>query len=123
MGVALHAHAYLEMKSGPYARLALHPDGPAHQLHQMLGDGQAQPGAAVFTRGGTVGLAERLKHARALLGAHADPAVAHPEMQLRLLTFGASQFCTEHNLALLGELRRIVAQVDQHLAQAQRIAD
>ncbi|MNG31301.1 hypothetical protein D3C84_1170750 [compost metagenome] len=44
-------------------------------------------------------------------------------MQMRLLSRGAPLLYTEHDLALLGELRRVVAQVDQYLTQTQRIAD
>ncbi|MNS25637.1 hypothetical protein D3C72_575360 [compost metagenome] len=123
MAVALHPQAHLEMESGTKARLALYPNAPAHQFHQMPRDGQAQPGATVLAGGGAIGLAEGLKQARALLGVHADPGVAHPEMQLRLLSCRAPVLYAEHDLALLGELRRIVAQVDQHLAKAQRVAD
>ncbi|MNF72523.1 hypothetical protein D3C84_545030 [compost metagenome] len=121
--VMLHAQAHVEMERRTVPRLTLDPNVPAHQLHQMPGDGQAQTGATVFAGGGAISLAERLKQPRALLGVHADAAVTHPEMQLCLLTHSTAQFYTEHDLALLGELRRIVAQVDQHLPQTQRVAD
>ena len=46
-----------ERRSRP--ELAFDPDGAAHHLDQLLGDGQAQPGAAVLAGGGAVDLGER----------------------------------------------------------------
>ena len=48
-------------ESEAFARFAFHADFALHSGHQLFGDRQAQAGAAVFTRGGTIGLAKRLK--------------------------------------------------------------
>ncbi|MNH13818.1 hypothetical protein D3C79_734000 [compost metagenome] len=123
LNALLHAEAYMEMERGAHPWLALHPNVAVHQLHQLLRNGQSQPGAAVLARGRAVGLTERLKQARTLLGGHANAGVAHPEMQLNALLTGGHCFHPDHNLATFGELGSVVTQVNQHLAQAQRIAE
>ena len=44
-------------------------------------------------------------------------------MQARSLSLRLPQFDVDHDLTLLGELDRVVGQVDQDLAQSQGIAD
>src|ERR1700680_3667830 len=58
-GLLFQLHSKPE--SGAFARLAFHADLTLHEGHQLLGDSQAQAGAAVFARGRTIGLAKRLK--------------------------------------------------------------
>ena len=48
----LHIHRDVERTSP--ARLAFHLDGAAHGLHNMLGNGQAQPGACRFLNPGMI---------------------------------------------------------------------
>ena len=57
-GVWLPPEPRREGEGAAPARLALHADRPAHQADQPRGDGQAQPGAAVLSRGGVVRLLE-----------------------------------------------------------------
>jgi hypothetical protein len=42
-------------------RHAVYLDFPAQQAHQFLGDGQAQPGAAIAAGGAVVGLGKGIK--------------------------------------------------------------
>ncbi|MNN99720.1 hypothetical protein D3C81_2194430 [compost metagenome] len=48
--LGLAAEAGAEVEGRAMARDTLDPDLAVHQLHQFLGDGQAQPGAAVLAR-------------------------------------------------------------------------
>ncbi len=50
-----------EAERASLAGLALDGDAAAHQLGQLLGDGKAEPGAAIFARGRGVGLLEGLE--------------------------------------------------------------
>ena len=117
----LQAEPRREVEFGPLARFAANPDSPAHLLHQRPGDGQPQAGAAIAARGGAVGLAERLEQFVALLGGHANTGVAHPEVQFNAKVIAQVFFNTDDDLAVLGELDGVVAQVDQNLPQAQRV--
>ena len=107
----------------PTPGLALEPDLAAHQLDQPAADGQAQPGAAVLAGGGHVGLGEGLEQFRRLLRGHADAGVAHGELELHLLAGVFEQFDLEPDLALLGELDRVVDEVGEDLAEPERIAE
>ena len=66
-----------EVERRPGAGLAFEPDAAAHQVDQAAADRQAETGAAMLARRRHVGLRERLKQPRRLLGRHADPGVAH----------------------------------------------
>ncbi len=105
------------------AQLGLDPDLAAHQLGQALGDRQPESGAAIAARGRAVGLAEALEQASALLFAQADAGVLDREMQQDIMLADLALRHLDPDLALLGELDRVVAVIDQDLAQAQRITD
>jgi hypothetical protein len=45
----LHTKASREMEGAALAVFTFYPDAAAHQLNQMLADGQAKSGTAVFT--------------------------------------------------------------------------
>src|SRR5438132_8629672 len=53
-----------EIESGAATGLTLHPDAPAHQVHDAGGDGQAQPRAAKLASGGGVRLRKSFKDHR-----------------------------------------------------------
>ncbi len=122
LGFFLQAKMGVKVEHRALARGALHPDASPHQLDQIFGNGQSEAGAAVFARGRGIGLVERLEQALALLGRHADTGVLHPKMQFHIVFGLGDGFNTQHDLALLGELDRVIAQVDQNLAQPQRVA-
>src|ERR671927_1084189 len=65
------AQPHGEPEGAALARRALHADLPAHQLDELLADGQPQPRAAVLAGGRAVGLAERVEELRLLLRRHA----------------------------------------------------
>ena len=118
-----HAEPDREVERRPGAGLAFEPDAAAHQLDQAAADRQAETGAAMLARRRHVGLRERLKQLRRLLGRHADPGVAHGALELHLLAGPLDQLDVEPNLAALGELHGVVDQVGQDLPETQRIAE
>ena len=75
----LHAGREPEFSATP--GLAVHPDCTPHQRGQLLAHCQAQPGAAVASCGGAVGLAEWLEQARLRLRLDADARVTDDESQ------------------------------------------
>ena len=92
-------------------------------LDQLAADGQPQAGAAEAPGGRAVGLREGLEQARQRVGADADAGIAHPAVQLDVPGVLRGDFHAHRDLAAVGELDRVAAQVDQHLAQPRRVAD
>ena len=103
--------------------LAVHFYNTTHQLNQLLGNGQAQPGAAVFAGGGAVGLLEGLEQPALLVRREADAGVVHRHAQARPAAIGQHAPRLQAHAAAFGELDRVVGVVDQDLPQAQRIAE
>ena len=100
----------------------MHTHFAVHELRQALHDGQAQAGSAVFAAGRAVGLVEALEQVGLLFGADADASVAHLETQQHLV-FGLNQRThPQFDFAPVGELHGVVAVVDQHLVEPQRVA-
>ena len=107
------------------ARLGLEPDRAAHQLHQPLGDGQPQAGAAEPARVRAVRLGEGLEHALLVGGHNAGAGVDHREEQpcagVRALPGLPVDPDLDH--ALAGELEAVADQVGEHLHQLVLVAD
>src|SRR5277367_5360077 len=70
-----------ERKRASCSRLALNHDLALHQRDQPRYDCQSEPAAAVFARGGRVGLTERMKQQVALVGWNSDTGVGHREFE------------------------------------------
>ena len=66
---------------------------------------------------------ERLKQTGLLLGAHADARVADLKAQPQSVVATRRHFDGDDNLADGGELDRVAGQIEQNLAESQRIAD
>ena len=66
----------LRPERAPEAHGAFESDLAAHQLDQLLGDGDAQPRAAEAAGGRLIGLREALEDARLRLGRDADAGIA-----------------------------------------------
>ena len=75
------AEFHREPENGAIAGLALNADGTAHHLGEILGDGEAEPGAAVSAGRGGVGLLEALEQTRPLLLRQANAAVADSDVE------------------------------------------
>jgi hypothetical protein len=107
----------------PDAELAGNRERPAHQLDQLSGDRQAEPGATEAARGGTVGLGERIKEVGQGLIGHPDAGVEHRQLDRHgALDVGGSEARGEVHLAVGSELHRVAQQVQQDLAQSSRVA-
>ena len=111
------------MERAALARRAVHPHLAAHHLDQVPGDGQAEPGAAVAARRRHVGLLERREQPLDLVGGDADAGVADGEVRAPRVDRLARHRDLDADLAALGELDAVAEQVQEHLAQAQRVAD
>ena len=109
-------------RSGTASLVALETDGAAHRLGETLGDGRAQPGAAVAARQAAVRLLERLEQALAQRHGDADPGVGDGETQAQVLAFDQGGGHRQAYLAFVGELDRIAREVQQDLAQVTRVA-
>ena len=101
---------------------AVGPRLTAHQARQMGGDGEPQPGAAETPGGGGVGLLEGPEQPAQRLGLDADAGVDDLEAQVHLgLVLGIDAGAQLHH-AGIGELDRVAEVVEQHLAEAGRVA-
>ena len=69
----------LHLEGRALARRRLHPDAAAVHLHDLLGDGKPEAGAALGLGVGAVDLVELLEDARLLLGRDAGPGVGHAD--------------------------------------------
>src|SRR5262249_39299439 len=65
-----------EGERGPFADLAFNPDPPPVQLHELLGQRQAQACALLLTGVVPADLAELLEDRRLILGRDPDPRIA-----------------------------------------------
>ena len=91
---------------------------PPSMVAEVLGDGQAEPGAAEVAGGRGVGLGEGLEQPADLLLGHADAGVGHVEGDARLAGCGLrSRETASVTVAVLGELRGVAQQVDQALLE------
>ena len=93
-----------------------------HQIGQAAANGQAQAGATVAARGGTVGLLKVLKQPGLRVFGNADAAVLHLEAQLQHRAFVLLDAGGHADKARVGELHRIAGKVQQHFGDALRIA-
>ncbi len=76
----------------------------------------------MFSRGRAVYLAESVKNHLLLIRGDSGPAVRHGEVESHRLVIGGLHFSFHRNPAALGKLDRVADQVQQDLAQADRIA-
>src|SRR5512139_3312263 len=84
--------------------LAGHAHLAPHYVCQPLADGEAEPGSAIFSRGGAVGLLKRLKQPGDLILAHAYAAILNfKPQQGDIIAFTFLSYANA-NLALLRKL-------------------
>ncbi len=104
-----------EPELGTPARLAAHPDFPAHHLHQLPGNGQSQAGAPEIPCNSWICLGKLVKNMGQLVRRYANAGVGDHEPQFRR---AADQGHAERDLSLAGEFHGVSHQVVQYLAQA-----
>ena len=110
----------LQPEGRAFAQLTLEADLAAHHVGQAPADGQAQARAAEPAGGRAVALPEALEQLPARLLADTDAGVVDLETQAELVIDPLAREPCD-NAALQGELHGIAQQVEQGLAQAQRI--
>ena len=94
----------------------------AHQLGELAGDGQPEPGAAVLAGGRAVHLLEGRKQPRQLLGGDADAGVFDLEVDPHAVERFVLGPDADAHAAVLGELDGVAGEVEQGLLEAQRVA-
>ena len=104
------------------AELAREGDASAHELRELLGDGETQPGAAVAARVGGVHLREFGEQAVLQLLWNADARVDDLELDPCPSARGVEEGDQKRNAALLGEFHGVAREVEEDLAQAARVA-
>ena len=87
----------------------------------MVGNSQSEAGSAIFPRDGAIRLLEGLEYDLGLLSCHAYAGVPHRELQVNPLIPEFQQSDGYRDFSLLSKLDRIGAQIDQNLAQTQRV--
>ena len=100
-------------------------DRPAHGVHNVLGDGHAQPGPLRFPDPGVVLPAEGLKDDLLILLGHPDARVPHQEVGADpggVLRQGLLVHSQLHRALLRGEFDGVPQQVQQHLVQPHAVA-
>ena len=90
----------------------------AHPLDDALGNRQAEAGARVAARGGTVSLFKFIEDHVPAFSRNARSGVCHGEADEPF----AHRRHTHADAATLGELDRIARQIEQHLTQPRRVA-
>lgn len=115
----LQAHG--EPEGAALARRAVDPDLAAHQQGQAFADGQPETGAAVFPCQRTVRLFESLEQAQLVGRADADTGILDLETQQRRGSVRGELANAQGDAAVVGELDRVGDEIDQDLAEAQRV--
>jgi len=105
------------------AQVAVDADRAAHQLDQLLRDGEPQAGPAVPAGGRGVGLGEALEDARERVGRDADPGVLDPEADEGVGVGELQGGDLDQDVAGGRELDRVPRQVHQHLPDPARVDD
>ena len=121
-GVALvRLEAGGEMEDAALAQLALHPDPPIHHRHQALRDREPETAAAVLPGGRSVGLGEVGENRFGQFGSDSDSRIGNRKVQ----EAGVARLETDagRDRPAFGEFDGVADQIDQDLADSQRIAD
>ena len=116
----LSSHTCREVEDASPADFALEPHVPAHQPHDVRGDGEAEARAPVPPTGRAVALHERLEDRLLILARDADAGVGNAAVQQRLVRRRLGVQPDGHP-TLSGELDRVVDELLDHLAEASRV--
>src|ERR1700756_2527803 len=106
------------MKLRAAADFAVHPDAPGMNLHDVLGDGEAQSSAAELARARSVHTEKTFKDARLIRFRDADASVGYGEHDFAIALFGADDdFAAGKRV-----LQCVVEQVLQHFGETAAVA-
>ena len=93
----------------------------AHQPHQFPADGQPQPGTTITAGGIGRCLGETLEKLRLLVLGQANASIGHRKGEQRRFTAVTAAHQRQYNPPIAGEFHCIANQVDEDLAQPDRI--
>ncbi len=114
----------LKEESRAVSGLAGNSDLSPHEFHELLGNCETKPGAAIAARDRTVRLAEFLEKARTNILRHADSSVLDLEAKLGDAVWGSvgREQNFDGNATLVREFDSVSDKIEQNLAQSVRIA-
>ena len=112
-----------EMKGAAAVDFAFDPQLASHQLDELAGDRQAEPGPAVPAGRRTVCLGKRLEDLLHFFGSDADAGVTNAEGERRAKRGGRLQPDGQDHFAARSELDGVAENVQQHLTEPAAIAD
>ena len=117
----LERHVERAALAGDATALGRH--GPAHQLGEPAADRESEARPAEPAAGRRVDLRERLEESIDPIGGDPDPGVADRHVERDAVPLGRLGLLdVDGDLALVGELHRVVQQVQQDLAEPARVA-
>src|SRR5215475_9835844 len=103
----------LHLKRRAFARDRLDPDAATVHLHNLLGNGEPQPGAALGLGVGAVDLVKLLEDARLVLLRNAGSGVGHTDGEVAIASGSGDAY-----LPGVRELDGVAHQVEQDLGEA-----
>ena len=112
-----------EGKGAAGARDTFDADVPSHELHQLFADRQSETGSAELAGGRRIRLGKALEQATDLLLRHTDAGVAHAKLQDDPGPVVLRDVHGHSDFACAGEFHGVVDEIQEHLAESQRIAD
>src|SRR5579859_231070 len=96
-----------EVEYAPLLGNAIHPDPPAHHLHQASADGEAETRPSILTGHRAIGLRKSGKYFFLYFLWYPDASIFHSEVKEHA-SFGGKRGCNGYqNLAALGEFNCI----------------
>ena len=112
-----------ERKRGTLAGSAVHRDFSAHGFDELLGNGEAEAGAAEAAAHRTVGLRERAEQPGGRLGVESDAGVDDRESDPGVGGGEIGAVHAERDRAPVGELDGVAEEVEEDLTEARRVAE
>src|SRR5689334_15849645 len=117
LDLVLDVDRYRERECRAFADLGLDPEAAAVHFDDALGDGEAEPGAALLLGGRGIGLLKLLEDLGLVLLGDARSGIAHRDREASVRNRGA-----DRNFAGIGELDGVADQIEQNLGEPALVA-
>ena len=112
------ARGNLHLERRALAYRGLDPDTTTMHLHDLLGDGEAQTGAALGLGVRAIDLMKLVKDARLMFRGNAGSSVRHGDGKVTIDSLGGHS-----HLACIREFNGVAHEVEKHLRQALLVAE
>src|SRR5579863_4540273 len=112
-----------EEKRRTLSDLALNPELPAHQAHELTRDRQTQSGAAVFACGGRIGLGEHTENLILFVPWNPDPGIPHAATEENSISALRILLHIHPDFTSLSEFDRVTGQIHKDLKKPARVPD